>query len=202
MVDIGYEDRTRGPDPNGSPQHAAKGALDAVGSAAGDTAGEAKHQARQVAGEVKTQARSLAGDAKERVGAEARAQNDRLAETIRHFADELDEMVRDRGDSPARSVVSQVSQGGRRAADYLTEHGPEGALREVQDFARRRPGTFLAVAAAAGFVVGRLGKGVMNADSTTPANPATPATPVAPVTTPVYTAPPAMPVTTEPGALS
>jgi hypothetical protein len=37
-------------------------------------------------------------------------------------------------------------------------------LREVQDFARRRPGAFLATALAAGFVVGRLGKGVAKAD--------------------------------------
>jgi hypothetical protein len=62
-------------------------------------------------------------------------------------------------------VVTQVSQGGRRVADYLAENGPDGVLREVQDFARRRPGTFLAVAAAAGFVVGRLGKGVLGAGS-------------------------------------
>jgi hypothetical protein len=38
-------------------------------------------------------------------------------------------------------------------------------LREVQDFARRRPGAFLATALAAGFVVGRLGKVVAKADS-------------------------------------
>jgi hypothetical protein len=51
-------------------------------------------------------------------------------------------------------------------ADYLDRHGPEGVLREVQDFARRRPGAFLATALAAGFVVGRLGKGVAKADDT------------------------------------
>jgi hypothetical protein len=34
----------------------------------------------------------------------------------------------------------------------------------VQDVARRRPGAFLATALAAGFVVGRLGKGVAKAD--------------------------------------
>jgi hypothetical protein len=37
-------------------------------------------------------------------------------------------------------------------------------LQQVQDFARRRPGAFLATALAAGFVVGRLGKGVVQAD--------------------------------------
>jgi len=83
---------------------------------------------------------------------------------VRRFADELDQMAGERGDSPASKVVSQVSQGGRRVADYLAEHGPEGLLEGVQDFARRRPGTFLLAAATAGFVVGRLGKGVFSAD--------------------------------------
>ena len=32
-------------------------------------------------------------------------------------------------------------------------------MRELQEFARRRPGTFIVAAVAAGFVVGRLGKG-------------------------------------------
>jgi hypothetical protein len=170
MVETGYEDRTRAPGlerpAEHAPQHEASGAMDAVGSAASDTAGTAKQQTREVAGEVKAQARSLAENARGKVATEARGQNDRLAEGVRRFADELDEMVRDRDDSPARGVVSQVSQGGRRVADYLAEHGPDGMLREVQDFARRRPGTFLAVAAAAGFVAGRLGKGVLNAGST------------------------------------
>jgi hypothetical protein len=61
--------------------------------------------------------------------------------------------------------VSRIADSGRQFADYLDRHGPEGVLREVQDFARRRPGAFLATALAAGFVVGRLGKGVAKADS-------------------------------------
>jgi len=61
-------------------------------------------------------------------------------------------------------VVSRVADGGRQLADYLDRNGPDGVLREVQDFARRRPGAFLATALAAGFVVGRIGKGVAKAD--------------------------------------
>jgi hypothetical protein len=60
--------------------------------------------------------------------------------------------------------VSRVADGGRQLADYLDRNGPEGVLQEVQDFARRRPGAFLATALAAGFVVGRLGKSVAKAD--------------------------------------
>ena len=45
-------------------------------------------------------------------------------------------------------------------AEYLGKSGPDAAMNELHDFARRRPGTFLIAAVAAGFVVGRLGKGV------------------------------------------
>jgi ElaB/YqjD/DUF883 family membrane-anchored ribosome-binding protein len=136
-----------------------------AGEAAGEVAGTVKDQAREVAHEVKDQATSLASEVRVRVGEQARTQNEKLAGTIRRLADELDEMAQSREDSPARSVVFTIARSGRQAADYLAERGPDGALREVQDFARRRPGAFLAVAAAAGFVVGRLGKSVWQAGS-------------------------------------
>ncbi len=163
MTDFDQEDRSRAPDNGGGVRQAASTAVEAAGTAVGETAGTAREQVGQVAGEAKAQARNLARDARDRVGAEVRSQNDRLAEGVRQFADELDEMAAARGDSPASTVVTQVSQGGRRVADYLAEHGPDGLLQDVQDFARRRPGTFLLAAAAAGFVVGRLGKGVLSA---------------------------------------
>lgn len=172
MTEFDQEGRTRAPD-NGGVRQVAATAVDAAGTAASNTAGTAREQAAQVAGEAKAQARNLAHDVRDRVGAEARSQNDRLADGVRRFADELDEMVSNRGDSPASKVVTQVSQGGRRVADYLAEHGPEGVLDGVQDFARRRPGTFLLAAAAAGFVVGRLGKGVLNAADAEPTYPST-----------------------------
>jgi hypothetical protein len=69
------------------------------------------------------------------------------------------------GDSPVRALVSDVADRTRKTADYLADRGPEGLLADVQDFARRRPVVFLAAAAAAGFVVGRLGKGIAKAKS-------------------------------------
>jgi uncharacterized protein YjbJ (UPF0337 family) len=148
-------------------------ATGAAAEAAGNVAGTAKEQARQVTGEVSAQARSVAADVRDRVADEARTQNDRLTEGIRRMADELDSMAAERGDSPARAVVSRVAQGGRQVADYLAERGPEGVLSEVQDFARRRPGAFLATALATGFVVGRLGKGVFGAAHESEAKPRT-----------------------------
>ena len=137
---------------------------EAAGAAATDVKDTAKEQAQRVGAEAKTQARNLASDVKDRVGEQARTQNDKLVGTIRQTADQLDEMRGDRADSPAATVVSRVADGGRQLADYLDRNGPEGVLQEVQDFARRRPGAFLATALVAGFVVGRVGKGVAKAD--------------------------------------
>ena len=130
----------------------------------GDVKDTAKQQARRVGTEAKVQARTVAADARDRISDQARTQNGRLVTNIRQTADHLDEMRGVRQDTPAARVVSQVADGGRQLADYLERNGPEGVLREVQDFARRRPGAFLATALAAGFVVGRLGKGVAKAE--------------------------------------
>jgi hypothetical protein len=136
-----------------------------AGQAASDVKDTVKDQAQRVGSEARTQARSVASDLRDKVGEQARTQNDRLVSSIRETADHLDEMRGDRSGSPAATVVSRVADSGRQLADYLDRNGPEGVLREVQDFARRRPGAFLATALAAGFVVGRLGKGVAKADS-------------------------------------
>jgi hypothetical protein len=136
----------------------------AAGQAAGEVKDTAVEQAQRVGAEARTQARNVATDVRDRVAEQARTQNDRLVGSIRQTADQLDEMRGDRADSPAATVVSRVADAGRQLADYLDRSGPEGVLREVQDFARRRPGAFLATALAAGFVVGRLGKGVAKAD--------------------------------------
>jgi len=138
-------------------------ARDAAGGAAADVTDTAKTQARQVGGEVKAQARNVASDVRDTVTRQARTQNDRLADGIRRMADDLDGMTGERSDSPAAMVMSRIAGAGRQAADYLSRHGPEGVLGEVQDFARRRPGAFLATALAAGFLAGRLGKGVISA---------------------------------------
>jgi hypothetical protein len=139
-----------------------------TGQAAGQAASQVKdtavEQAQRVGAEAKSQVRNVAGEVRGKVQEQARSQNDKLVGSIRQMADHLDEMRGDRQDSPAAAVVSRVADSGRQMADYLDQHGPEGVLREVQDFARRRPGAFLATALAAGFVVGRLGKGVAKAD--------------------------------------
>jgi hypothetical protein len=134
--------------------------------AAAQVKGTAAEQAQRVGAEARTQARNVAADVRDRLGEQARSQNSRLVGSIRQTADHLDEMRGDRSGSPAATVVSRIADGGRQLADYLDRNGPDGVLREVQEFARRRPGAFLATALAAGFVVGRLGKSIAQADPT------------------------------------
>jgi hypothetical protein len=144
---------------------AAAQTAEAAKTAAGEVAETAKEQLRQVTEEVGTQARNVAADLRGRVSEQARVQNHNLAGGIRKIADELDGMAAGRPDSPARAVVVRVAESGHQVADYLTQHGPDGVLAEVQEFARRRPGAFLATALVSGFVVGRLGRGILSAPS-------------------------------------
>jgi hypothetical protein len=156
-------------------KQAAGQSAQAAGQAAGEVKDTAKEQVQRVGSEAKTQARNVASEVRGKVSEQARTQNDKLVGGIRQMADHLDEMRADRQDSPATQVVSRVADSGRQFAGYLESKGPEGVLREVEDFARRRPGAFLASALVAGFVVARLGKGVAKADelsSTTSAKPA------------------------------
>jgi hypothetical protein len=146
----------------------------AAGQAASDVKDTAKEQALRVGGEAKTQVRNVASDVRGKVSEQAKTQNDKLVGGIRQVADDLEKMRGERQDSPAAAVVSRVADGGRQVADYLDRNGPEGVLREVQDFARRRPGAFLATALVAGLVVGRLGKGVLKADDASTAPSAKP----------------------------
>ncbi|MEU8239583.1 hypothetical protein AB0C07_15175 [Actinoplanes missouriensis] len=151
-------------DETSKPRQVAQQARESAGQAAADVTQTAKEQAQRVGQEARAQARGVASEIRGKLDEQARTQNSRLVGSIRQTADHLDEMRGTREDSPAAAVVARVADGGRQFADYLDRNGPDGVLREVEDFARRRPGAFLATALAAGFVVGRLGKSVAKAD--------------------------------------
>jgi vacuolar-type H+-ATPase subunit H len=171
-----FDPTTRGPNSGatssatGTAQQAKETAKETAKDVAGtakeqakDVAGTAKEQGRQVASQVGTQARSVVSDVRQSVAGQARSQNDKLAGGLRSLADELGNMHGGNTDSPAGQIVSRLGDTGRRAADYLESRGPEGLLDDVQEFARRKPGTFLLAAAAAGFVIGRLGRTTISA---------------------------------------
>src|SRR5258705_2237039 len=124
-----------------------------------DVARTAKVEATHVAHEASDQAHRAATDVKHRVREEVQRQHRNVADRVGTFAEELYAMAGERPQTPARELVAMLAARSANFASYLERKGPEAALSELQDFARRRPGTFLVAAVAAGFVVGRLGKG-------------------------------------------
>jgi hypothetical protein len=191
-------------DPSGESGDAAdaKGqAKQAAGTAADEgkrVAGVAQDEVKNVAAEAQSQLRSLLDDATSQVDEQSKAQKSRLADTVRTFGDDLESMRGEGQDGGiAAQVVQQVADQARGLASHLDERDPSELLDDVRHFARRRPGTFLLGALAAGIVVGRVTRGAKAAQAaqgqsgsggvqpstprtvgTTPAAPANVATPV------------------------
>ena len=123
--------------------------------------GTAKDEALNVAGTAAQQARSVVGDAKQQVTAQvsdqATTQRDRLSQTLRTFGDDLQQMVEQGPDGGmASDLAREVSDRVRSLGRQLEDREPGQLLDDARDFARRRPGTFLLGALAAGVVAGRL----------------------------------------------
>ncbi|MEW2632618.1 hypothetical protein AB0903_13380 [Streptomyces sp. NPDC048389] len=133
---------------------------------ASSVAGTAKQQAAGVADEARSQARDLTGQVRGQLRDQAHSQTHSLAANLQQVSDDLKEMSSNaRSGSAAAKAVRQVADGSGRVASRLESRGPEGLLSDLGDFARRRPGVFLAGAALAGFAVARAGKGVQAAGS-------------------------------------
>jgi ElaB/YqjD/DUF883 family membrane-anchored ribosome-binding protein len=138
----------------------AERAKEAVSSAATDVAQTAKHEARNVAAEMKDQARRVVSDAKQKTSERLDSQQKQWSGQLGDISRDLHAMAAEHPDSPAGQLVQQLADRSSTLADYLASHRAQDLMADLQDFARRRPGTFLAAMAAAGFVVGRLGKSV------------------------------------------
>lgn len=92
---------------------------------------------------------------------QARTQQRRAADGMRTFGDDLHEMTANAHDSLASQLVGEVAQRASAAAGWLEQREPADLLDEVKSFARRRPGTFIAIAGVAGLLVGRLARGIV-----------------------------------------
>lgn len=140
----------------------------------------AKDQVQQVTADVREQTRQLATETKTQLSDQAMTQRDRAVDLLRSFGGELQKMSSQTGDSSefeklssqsegdsgmARQLVTEASDWTNRAADFLEQRDPSQLMDELRGVARRRPGAFLAGAAVAGVVVGRLTRGAMAARS-------------------------------------
>ena len=115
----------------------------------------AADQAREVASETARQARDLLGEASGHARDQASVQQQKAASQLRSVADELQEMTAKGGQSGvATEVAQQAAERIHGVASWLEQREPADVLQAVRDFARRRPGVFLAGAVAAGLAAG------------------------------------------------
>jgi hypothetical protein len=147
------------------------GAKEQAKQTAGTAADEGKHvagvaqgEAQRVAGEAKSQVQNLMSQATSQVDEQSRTQRDRLVEMLRTFGEDLEKMA-SQGDGMAADLAREVADRTRTISSRLDGREPRELLDEVRGFARRKPGTFLLGALAAGVVAGRLTRGAKDAQS-------------------------------------
>lgn len=129
--------------------------------AAQHVAGVAKDQVGQVAAATGQQVKQLAGQAQSELSDQAKAQQTKLAGGLHSVGDQLKSMASSSDQQGvATDLAHQVAEKAHEFAGWLEDHEPADVLAELRSFARRRPGSFLAAALAAGAVAGRLARGL------------------------------------------
>jgi hypothetical protein len=155
-----------GPGKTGAAKEQAAAVGQGAAQAGQQVASTAKDEAHRVAAETSSQAKDLLHQARSEATDQAGAQQQRLASGLRALGDELESMTRhSEQQGPASSLAKEAASRSRDVASWLEAREPGHVVREVQDFARRRPGMFLLLAAGAGVVAGRLGRGIKDAGS-------------------------------------
>jgi hypothetical protein len=150
---------------------------DTAAGAAGDVKDLAKGEVSNVASEAKYQARNLVDQTRSELRGQVGNQQSQLATRLNSWASELGSMASKSDDSgPMTDLAHEASRRVGEISHWLDNHEPSDLLDEVKRFARRRPVAFLALAAAAGVVAGRVTRGAVAAntsvDSDTDATPA------------------------------
>lgn len=157
--------------------------------AAKKVTGTAKDQAREVAGEAKSQVKNLYHTTTSELREQADVQQRRVASGLHSVSDELSSMA-SRSENPgiATDLVGQAASRSSDVADWLDQRDPGSLLEDVRNFARRRPGVFIGIAAIVGVAAGRLTRSMASdasdhreqearIDRATAPAPATPPTP-------------------------
>jgi hypothetical protein len=150
----------------GSTVETAKSAAASVKDTTADAAAEVRNVAMSevsnVASEAKYQTRNLVDQTRTQLRSQAINQQSQLAAKLHGWSSEFGSMASKSDDSgPMTELVQEASRRMGEISHWLDNHEPRDLLDEVKRFARRRPGTFLALAAAAGIVAGRLTRGAV-----------------------------------------
>ena len=119
-----------------------------------------------MASEAKYQARNLVDQTRSQLRGQASNQQSQLASRLNSWASELGSMASRSEDSgPMTDLAQEASRRVGEMSHWLDTHEPADLLEEVKRFARRRPVAFLALAAAAGVVAGRVTRGAVAANT-------------------------------------
>jgi len=164
MSDTSYGNVSAPNSEGSTPQVAAdqaKGLATDVKQSGAQVASTAKEETLQVASEAKQQAQDLFHQVRGEMSGQASAQQRRAAGGLRSLADELGGMADGSEQSGVGSdLARQASHRVRTVADWVEAREPADLLTELKGFARRKPGAFLAAAAALGLLGGRLTRGL------------------------------------------
>ena len=166
-----------GAPPSTAAKSEAANVKDTAAGAASGVKEVARGEVAQVAEEAKYQTRNLVDQTRYELRGQVRNQQSNLASKLNGWASELGSMASKSDESgPMTDLAQEASRRVGEFSHWLDNHEPADLLDEVKRFARRRPGTFLALAAAAGVVAGRLTRGAVagntSADSDTDVTPA------------------------------
>lgn len=130
----------------------------------GDVAHAARDELAQLTEEARHQAMSLWSQASEQLREQAVNGKQQAADLLHSLAGELGHMAsRSEQDGPLTALAKDVAARAGELSHWLQEAEPSDVVAEIRRFARRRPVVFLAGAALAGVVVGRLSRGMMAA---------------------------------------
>lgn len=144
-----------------------------------------KDEVKNVAHETSQQAKELWQQTRSQLMDQSAQQQTKVAEGLRSLSQELSGMARSSDhQGVASDLAQQASQRMGDVAGWLDQRDPGSLVSEVKQFARQRPGTFLAAAAVIGLVGGRLSRGLV-ADHQDQADTATPTGAGDSATTPV-----------------
>lgn len=133
---------------------------DTAVNATAQVADAAKQEASQVVGEARDQVRGLIDTTLGEVRGRTKDGQSAVASTIQGLASELSELTNGQTTSgPVAQFAGDLAQRGEQLSTWLQNSEPDDVLVEVRRFAARRPGTFLAIAAGAGLLAGRLARG-------------------------------------------
>lgn len=121
-------------------------------------AGTVRSQADQVKGELAGQARGMLEETRGQLESQADMQAGRLARALFQVGSQAVALSQGRPQEagPLVDYAEQAATWLDTCAAQIEDRGLEGLATDVVDFARRRPGMFLAGAAVLGFGVGRL----------------------------------------------